>query len=775
MNSMLMMTTQAEGYDGAANGAPVCGYGEAMEPMLIFTVGERAATLVTAALTQGGTWLGAAPPVWRLDVPLPQGGYFEQTEAVMAGLRQQLSTLCATVAAERGQSVQLHNPGGLNGKGAALSLWVVVDLTGKGKELGRPSGAGGRSGGPAEAALQLLQMMDVVAWQRLQVAVRPQVLLVAQAGDQRGLDECRQRLEVMAPTPYFVVGVTEDGVGAAGAPQAAESVAALLWGAPALTADSAHFLPVHVRYYAVGAAVWPLPTAALRQVLAFAALCAALRDGQVVLAETVGMKGAAAPVTSICALAQQLLDRSALLAEVVPPPVAVAWGRGRPRWWRKALEPARILLAQRQVEQGALRAAQRAARQQWLATQLSAWEEAWQSFNDARLTSRRGAEQQESAAVGQYVDELWQLWHTMLGRVQRVDEELAELADATTKAQTNLQGWSNAVEDCCRELPTLSLTGLWQWCSAPTHWGSWLWKLTITLPRRLQGLAKAVAACEAAVYREANTHLVRQLGLAILQDVQLQRAWLPKVREEWQALTHRSEAALAQQLAALPAPWTPAQVAALGQMMADVGENRSMGRIALDRLLQRTAAAEWAERAGAAMMEALITVFVEESAALEQWSVAEWLAVMFPEVMRQPGDQHDSRRRNGMQAHGAVDALWTWLDQLAEEAKPQWPQGPAGRSSKVGPTSAPQGFLHFGTERAQRPTAKEEGWLILPRQFITAAGVDVAESAPMDVETWLAHQQRDKRITAWLKGHPAWQRAEGSLPGIVMLCRRAIE
>lgn len=123
----------------------------------------------------------------------------------------------------------------------------------------------------------------------------------------------------------------------------------------------------------------------------------------------------------------------------------------------------------------------------------------------------------------------------------------------------------------------------------------------------------------------------------------------------------------------------------------------------------------------------------------------------------------------------AVDALWTWLDQLAEEAKPQWPQGPAGRSSKVGPTSAPQGFLHFGTERAQRPTAKEEGWLILPRQFITAAGVDVAESAPMDVETWLAHQQRDKRITAWLKGHPAWQRAEGSLPGIVMLCRRAIE
>lgn len=742
----MMMTAVGEGQEGAMGGAPV-GSGGMATPILVFTVGERAAMAVSAAIEVGQPWWGAPLPMWRLDVP--SQGRHEEVGA-SAGLRQQLTMLCADVAAAGGY--RRGTPTGVprHRQPAPLPLWLVLDLT----ETG--NGNGGTVGTRRGAqALQVLQLMDVVAWQRLQVAVRPQVLLLVKAGDQRALEECRQRLEVMAPEPYWVIGLTTEEIGAAVSRRAATIAAALLGGnVPA--AERPDPFPVRpIRHFAVGASAYPLPVAQVQQAVALWGALAALRECAMQVAEAVGQReDETVQATAMGAEAQCRLAEGATLAATIPGPVAVAWGRGRPRWWRCALAPARTLLAQRQVEQTALRNRQRTMRQQWLATQLTAWSEAWQRFTQTQLTSRQAATKAQ-ADVGAYETILRQLWDEVLAQVQGIDEELATLAEMTTRAQAALQACSAAVDECCRGVPTLSLGGIWQWCTQPGQWGRWWWTLLVRLPRRVHALAGAVAACEAAVYAEANLHLVRQLGLAILQDVQVQRAWLPTLRGHLQAAISVAEAQLAEGLAALPAPWTPDLVAALWQALAAEGKGEQAGRLALDGWLQQTAAEEWSASGAEGMVTMMTAAFAESSQALAQWSAAEWLTAMFPK-REQPEKGQRQQERQGRT--GAETDLWPWLDGLAEAAQAQWPADPAG----------------FGWRR--QPPAAEEGWLFLPTgQSEEAEASRYGQvGVVMDVESRLQRAQQEAGVRAWLKAHPGWQRSEHCMPVILLLRRRAL-
>ena len=755
MKPMLMMALAEE--DSPMEGAAV-GWGTG--PLLLFTVGEQATALVNTALALGEQWWGAPLPVLRLDVPQASGNGYGSGVSMTAGVRQQLTMLCAALVAS-GQPSPLSNGNG-HGHAIVLRLWLVIDLRAVGN--GASPGVGAKQG--AQAA-QILQMLDVVAWQRLQGTVRPRILLLAHPGDQQRLDECRQQLEVMAPEAYFVLGLTAEEKAAGSWQKAATTAAALFWGAAPLPTAAPARLPKPVRYYAVGAGGYTLPTAGLQQTLALWELLAALRESAAQVTETGRADHGAqsVPELALCTWTRQLLTQGEHLADEIPGPVAVTWGRGRPHWWRKALKPARMVLAQRQVEQAGLRAAQRQARQQWLATQLTAWAGEWQRFQRHRLTNQPSANG-EQADVGAYETQLQHLWACVLAQTQQVDEALATLAEVTTQSQAAVQRCSAALDACCADLPTLSLIGIWQWCTQPKQWGHRLWRLGVTLPRRLHELARAVAMCEAAVYQEANAHLVRQLGLAILQDVQLQLAWLPKLRDYLRETIASSEAQLTEALATLPAPWTPLRVAALWQELADQAGRDQAGRVALDRWLQQAAPEEWAAHGPAGVVATLCPAFAERSALIEQWSAADWLAAMFTKTTDKPTDKTTDKGRpwwpHGATSRGARAAqpdaaLWAWLDALAAEAQPHWPPHTAG----------------MGWQRQGEAT--EEGWLLLPASARDESPANGQADAAVDVESLLMRQQREAGVMAWLKAQRHWQRGVSPVPALLAVRQRVIE
>lgn len=286
------------------------------------------------------------------------------------------------------------------------------------------------------------------------------------------------------------------------------------------------------------------------------------------------------------------------------------------------------------------------------------------------------------------------------------------------------------------------------------------WTLAVTLPRRLHGLAQAVAACEAAVYQEANLHLVRQLGLAILQDIQVQRAWLPAVRGYLRAAITQAEAQVAEQVATLPAPWTPLLVATLWQELTARAGGNQAGRAALDRWLQPTAAEEWVALGPDGVVAALTAAFGESSAVIEGWSAADWLTAMFPQGSDKSAAAHQ-RGRNGAAPKDTAQtqadaALWAWLDELAAAAQPAWPATNTG--------------VGWG-----RPTPTiAEGWLLLPAST-GERRADGQSYTAADVESWLVQQQREAGIIAWLQAHTGWQRGDSALPAMVAVQRWGIE
>jgi hypothetical protein len=747
----LVMTAADEGQRAPMNGLPVVTGSPGMASTVVFAFGDRAIEAVSGAIELGQQWWGAAPMVWRLDVAGQSGGEREGHRGVMGSLRQQLSLLCAEVAAARDERWQRNHQGNGYGEAAVLALWVVVDLGGAETESGRCVGE--RRG---VQALQALQMMDVVAWQRLQVAIRPRVLLLAQPGDQESLDGCRQRLEVMAPEPYWVVGLAAEAAEAT--QRVGQSVATLFWGGAPLATTTEMLGRKAARYYVVGSGARTLPTIQLQQAVGLWGLAAALRESEMVTAEA--EPGPAEvndgpQVRAICTWVEQLLTEWRALADETPKPVAVEWGRGRPRWWRQALAPVRMLLAQRQAEQGALRAAQRRARLAWLTRQLSAWDERWQRWQRAWLTSRWTVAKGE--ADGGYAAALAQVWRCVLPQVQAIDEELARCADVTTQTQEAVRACSAAVEAACEGVPTLSLAGVWQWCTQPGQWGHWLWTLLVRLPRRLRELAQAVAACETAVYAEANIQVVRQLGLAILQDVQVQQRWLPKLRAHLREATRYADGQLAESVAGLPAPWTMQLVAALWQELRDSAGEQA-GRDALDGWLQQEAAEAWAATGPEGVVTSVAATFAESGAGIGQWSAAEWLTAMFPPASGQgAGEAHGHGRNGSARTAPPKEALWTWLDGLAAEAQPQWPEKEAG--------------LGWG----RQAVTQAEGWLLLPMATHCVTSGDGGEEAPGDVERVLVQQQREEGVMAWLKAQRGWQRGVTPLPAVVAVRRRVIE
>lgn len=697
-------------------------------PALLLAIGPTAEQVAEQAAAVSAQWLSITPPLWRLAT-MPA----EPAERSLLNLRRQISTICTEIATRTAATEAWRSSAPAQAQ-TTLQVWLLLELP--------DDEAGGEveiSTAAVEAhigwALQSLQLLDVVAWQQLRLALTPQCLLLLNTAHHHRLTHCR-RLATMLPAPFYLMGwQAPEAATTAWQERAATTLAALLWTDELTAHKPAPVVAWQPAYYTVGATAWLPPTAAIKRLLALLTARDLIHFG---LAEqpsgSTTDTAAGAPAdgatdregAALCALAEEVLRSGEMLSALVPAPAPIRLRRRQPWWWRTALAPVNMLIAHNNLQQNQQRTAGRQARQQWLTTQLARWEAAWQPFNRAQLIFGMGADH-----FAAYEATLLHLRQRLLGRAQAVDDWLTGLADTLAHTATRVQAASTALAAFCTDLPTPSLYGGWHFCRHPTQWPRWSWQLTCGLPWRLRTLSRALTIYEQAGYDEANGHALRQLGMALAQDVQLQILWLQELRGQLKLLATYLDEQIASSLSTLPAPVDLTQIDALRRQLWHNGSTLPPeSKAELAGLLQRETADQWTDATLETLGETVIGWVESAFSALDTWTVDDWLHALFPATPKGAG-------RNGAKSQPATPpALTTWLNTLADQAAPLW-----------------------------SPTANASvGWLVTPAR----------RTDHFDVDAWIRQQPPHPGVAAWLQTHPTWQAAASAIPGLVVIQWHAV-
>ena len=697
------------------------------EPMIVITIGQQAARVAQQLLTERSAWFTNNAPLWWMDVPL-----VEEPGRVLPKVRLRLSAICGEVARLMVPIAATARHGGLqtgpvgNGQpqpaaGAPPAVWFLLDMhTVDNLNVYRTQVLG--------QAQQTLRLLDAVAWQQWRTELTPQVILLTAPGDQRGAADCRRQLSGMIREPIYQIGYrVQTGDEQAEGQQRAQAVAALLW----LPVPAAKGVAGAVReaVWQIGAVQWRGEAACLQRGLAIRAAQNLVRqllqgecaEGRPAENQTGGAAAAQVEVATgrrahpaIAPLLDQLLRAGEQVAQQIPAPTPHRLGRGLARGWRRAQQPVAMLQAHYRGQVRTQHQAQRQARQAWLAQGLTRWEAVWQPYVATMYELQTAGAWTNGAGRGATIGlgQLQLAREQILARFAQLDRWLGELANAVAASEARVAAVQGELERYCTTLPEPSLYGLWQAGKTPRRWASWLWQLNVGLPRRLRQLERVLNAHEAAIYHDANGHVVRQLGLALLQDVQQQWVVTNKLRKALEAADGYLAAAKGEGPAALPWPWDEERLRALGEQWArhvalTTGPGEALG---LARLLDDEAAGAWAEGQrdttaegqGALLGERLVTWCADRYAVPATWTSVDWLEATF----------------GGNKAH-----FGEWLARL--------------RSQASAPGTGPIG----GEDQP-------ETWLILPRleRADDESSPMVDDCAAVVARRWLLPMHNDVRV-----------------------------
>jgi len=717
--------------------------------VLLLALGPQAEIVTerTVALSAQGL---TAPPIWTLTVPPANGhtsanGYapyaLESIDREVRALCEQMATATFGFARNGDAPAPVSKP---------LKIWVVLDIC----TVAAQSAPDIAVTEMADQARHLWQLLEVVVWQRLRMTPTPVFFLLASTQHKHAVELCRRRLATLAPTAFYLAGPPPNaGVPTLWHDEAATALVALLWTdqpSPAVPGQQ----PL---YYAVGAVAWWIPVEPIKRLLALFTVHGRIQQLLTSYLEPSLTSSDKRIVSSAIApaglLVQQWRKAGEQLATFVPVPTPVALMRNRPRWWREAKDPAKILLAHVHIQGVQQNQEQRSARQQWLATQLSAWEATWRQWNTID-GGWSGVQSAHNPVPGAYCHQLQELNTQLTDAMQAMDDRLTLLVETTTTAESQVQAVCDELTPLCAELPTCSINGLWRLCSQPTLWPTWLWQWTVTLPRRLRKLGRALTTQAEALYAEANANTQRQLGLAIWQDLRLQRAWVDELRQQATALATYLEEQMAACRQALPAQgdrqgdgqddrrWVEAlrdQLAVMGQ-----GDNHRW-QDTLARLLQRDAQDEWRDSTPEALGEELLVAYANQFDWLDTWSIDDWLASAF--APRDGSGQHTAYSPRHKQP--TDPALSHWLDQLARQAHPRG--------------LAAQPIPHTGTET----------WVILPPGRESERQPAWRLSFPHNIPYSIPHSRQP--FQAWLQTQPNGRCVESPVKALFVLRLVAVE
>lgn len=731
------------------SGGPTDGVGQGT-PTIVLTIGRHAAEVAGQIVNGRHNWVSLTPPLWLLDIPVE-----EDVTRMISKLRLRLLHICAEVAAFRPAP---HTPEGLG----AGDLPPVGDHTeeqiGRNGSQSRPTNGGhilphvwlllsvSAVATPDQGqsyrtlvlahAQQVTRLLDVVAWQQWRVDITPQVLLLVERGNEVALPHCQQQLSRLCAEPFYVIGCQAKAMAEeAWQLQAAQAASAVLWMPAGLSLQNSQLDNPSTGLYAVGAAQWRLSGSTIQRTLAIITAEAVVQQLlQERLAEVQNTDFAAPEGTIALPVAitlqqtfEQVIHGGEDLLHLIPTPPPIQVGRGKARAWRSALRPATILQAYCRINLHAQHLVQRKVRQQWLAAQLTTWEKAWQEFLATALLVEPFDQLVANAAVGaSYGHTLTALRRTVLGRLAAIDEWLGPLGDRTVACEAVVQQHCNALEAYCATLPPRSLGGAWQMALSPQHWPKWLWQVGVGLPRQLRRLEQALTAREVATYHEANGHVVRQLGLAILHDVQTQLSAMAKLRQQLLSAATYLQAEKTKALAALPWPWDETRLARLAHDWAHQAELfAAIDPFSLADLLAVQAESAWrapiaeslATIHGESAGEALINWLALRYQPPHAWTPADWLHATFATDADHKGRKDDLGK--------AGRALFTtWLADLRAKATPTWVEADEKADKKKG-------------DRSQCR-------LVLPRQERTEAAAPAWDDVAATMsKAWLQRQVED--------------------------------
>jgi len=674
--SLLSNTVFAAGAQQEDNGAPgVIG-------SLLLTLGAAAHTVAEGVVQLQTHWLrqthgSGQPPALRLV----NCDGLSTTDNVQFAMRELLEPVCQDLAEEIRRN-RLHNGHATPDDSDPLPVWLIVDVTATAPHTTL-----------AAWARAWLEIVELAVWNGLQRQTACAVLLLAPPTDTSPIHDMIRQLSRLGPLPLYVAASAaqrpDEGATVTGPPHLAAALAALLWGEASDHAGLDHPARAPRQIYALGAAQWLSPAPMLQQALTLQWIQH--------LFDTLSDRDAAAPIDpesqSDAALPthspptetaaetatdlhlfvspDQVARRSEELRAVIPPLLPPQLSGRDAAGWRRTHAPIKTLLAQVNTQQTAQESAQHTARRQWLAAELSAWDQNVQRLTHRFLLGDAGAPQ-----CAHYRAAVQELRHAAQESLSLIDDQLHAATARVTETEHAVHESARALDDTCQYLMEHRARRWWDRLVRPSLWWTWLRHRVWMLPERRTDLLHAVYARNEARMDEANMHMLRQLYLAMAQDLQRRLAWTESFAawlDEAAALLAAEQQRVAEQL---PAPWTAERLRWLWTQLQHAQLSADLDR-ALGLFLQQTPLETWTHHAPADLIRALQQWVDTRFTHLHGATALEWLTLAFAAP-----DETDS----ALYAHGdeprinkyggdapPADGLAAWLAAFAEQARPLWP------------------------------------------------------------------------------------------------------
>lgn len=663
--------------------APIRTARQAQHPLaraLLLSIGATAADICQRTLTLTNTWLGAPPPVahWVGDLPdrvtpdraIPDNatpGTGAPDDALLAAL---------DAIARRQVADDLRVAGYVLLTAETLAVWVV---------------ASDDAGGLPDPA-RIASMIDGVrglAWRRLRAETAVRVLAVTEPVDGAALATWQRQLGAGVTAVYLSSPINLHHLRVDLQEHREQSAAAL---AICLCGNfPSHAQPERGVAQAVGAAAWTAPRAAVRRGLALHSARHAVAAVQRQLDRLGDADAAPGDPAGVVGRLPSLEQSDRDLAGSAPPALPAARWRDFGVTWDD-LDDLRPLLQARSARRDDRHAQSvRAARCGWLDARMKLWQALLAEVD--QLPCPAGESAPPLGAYGQALS-------TLRTRLQADLEALAtalEHSDLRVRAAEEQveMAWAQ-VETVCGQLPRLTARGIVYAALQPWMWPIWPYAFHTLLPQEGQRLLDSMAHAGNARWHEANWHILRQVTLAMSQDVHRRLHTLDTLRAALATL----HAYLTDALVALPlpAPWT---AATLHQLWITARRQTP----ALTTFPAHLRPLDWCTAMPAQSGEQLVAYFTAATEFVGRWTVLDWLAQPFLDAGDPAPAAPSSADEAGdlCLANGLPLACMAWLTGLVEAALPLWP------------------------DPAVTPVAGTVGWCLLPSP--APGGVDSGYTA----------------------------------------------
>jgi hypothetical protein len=614
---------------------------------LLVPLGPQAETVAQTVLALSQRWLDTPPPLQILSATALLAHGVDSIEA------QRTLYAAADGLADQALFATLRRAGYSLKDEDELAIWLLLDTPSP------DSSPVGDLPAPAEA-IALYHAVATAIRQRLHMQAVGHAMLLAEPAAQDLLSPwvtALRQAELQAVYTAGPINCRHLRLSVeAWSERAATALMTLLWS----TFPSHGHGDEPTLLYAIGAAHWIAPRAAIKQCLATQTASAFVQQ---CLAHTASHRAEQPPLAD----PEQLFH---VLSRTVPQPLSLRLPR-RPSWpTLNGLATHLTTMADQHTMRRGL--AQHQSRQRWLANQLDAWRDWFGQLTDGQLVLKPG---ESSLLQERQTLCTWQ--QALLRTAALVDQQLEQLGEQLLAAERRVQRTRQQLEALCAELPPPALSPLGLALLQPWRWLSWLWTYGALLPPAQQRLCDALGERARLTWLEANWHAVRQLYLAMLQDLQHAIGQRDRLIAQLQTCAQiLSEQQRTNAEAA--APWSPAGLTRLWRQLCPADLDERFAVFCRDQPLDT-----WTQLEPAALATALTQVVAPAFAFVDQWSALECLILAFQLESTASGNPDDSGLKGlnhrPVPATADLDTthqFLTWLDDHFDQAAPLWPSQP---------------------------------------------------------------------------------------------------